>query len=218
MVEKKIKIYLSMKFFFLPTGVLYPGGGLTARRFSYLMLVCSISLNCFINKLQDQLFQTATEMLVLADELSAKADDAAAVVEVNLLPAWEKFSASTIGRSLIERSGLPDAGEIQKKLDQIGRVRSELTAYSSMLRVVAMVLWIGNLIFWVMIARALTWLVMDFRYGRAKALVATGLAASLVINVCTHRVLESLTPAEILELAESAISKFQSIHHKLTYR
>lgn len=173
-------------------GLFYPGS-IWGKRLFKLMVLSSIGINLFINKLQNDLYQAGDQMLVLSYKLSEPANDIADMTEAYVIPSikWIRKNRA-IGK--IEDMGwvtFPNVRNLQDGVRTTRDFKRILEAYGPFYKDVSTILKIMSWFFWIPIGLAALWMFLDVLKGGVLKFNIIALTLVALINYYSYQGLSS---------------------------
>lgn len=162
----------------------YPGT-IWSKRLRHLLILFTISINIFLNQIQNQLFQTAERAINWSESIASPMIANAGAAGESLIPKIEAIEASKFGW-IIQHFDLLSAQSIEQSVGKMQSLQKQLRSYGGTLQLAATLLaWMQTLL-WGTIAYSCIWISCDLYFGRTRRLLLLAIAVAVIVNIAAY--------------------------------
>lgn len=144
--------------------MIYPGGNIIFKRLTYTVVLCTISVNLFIAKVQNRVQVVSLELVRQVEGLGPSYHNTTESIR-NLLPMLEGLEKKGIPY-LMDKNKMPLSKRISESLNQTDRVFDQSKDLQPILKVCSAFLKVTSITLWLGVLWAGVWMYFDFRKGR----------------------------------------------------
>ncbi len=169
---------------------IYPDRPLWWKRVIHTIVLCSISVNIFLNQLNNLLYQKAEELVQATNDMLPSAVKVAKSLEEHVVPALQYIETSKLVW-VAEQFELPSSKSLEQEINNISKLEKTCSTYQSIFLVAYSIVKLTNLLMWWPIIFSLRWLYRDLLSGPTKLLTTLCLLIGVTVNVLMYNYLNT---------------------------
>ena len=157
------------------------------------MVLCSISMNLYIGKLQNAILEEGQEIINTVDPLLPASSLIAQNIEDHIIPVIRKTEDKNL-EWLPDDFGWFSSESLQKRTRTAHRFEQNNIEFRKLSDLSFYILKYVNLLMWFPIVLAGLWMYQDLQKGKYKLVTVLCLTAALLVNTYSHQILNTIWP------------------------